>query len=56
VTIFYTEGAPEQLPMLSKREVAELLLDRILVRLDSRGAAPEAAVEEALTPTTEATT
>jgi phosphopantothenoylcysteine decarboxylase/phosphopantothenate--cysteine ligase len=56
VTIFYTEGASEQLPMLSKREVAELLLDRILVRLDSRGAAPEAAVEEALTPTTEATT
>ena len=56
VTIFYTEGAPEQLPMLSKREVAELLLDRILIRLDSRGAAPEAAVEEALTPTTEATT
>ena len=61
VTIFYTEGAPEQLPMLSKREVAELLLDRILIRLDSRGAAPEAAdpgaaAEEAPTPTTEATT
>lgn len=56
VTIFYTAGAPEQLPMLSKREVAELLLDRILIRLDSRGAAPEAAAEEAFTPTTEAAT
>ncbi|MGD0861233.1 MAG: bifunctional phosphopantothenoylcysteine decarboxylase/phosphopantothenate synthase [Candidatus Limnocylindrales bacterium] len=42
VTIYYPEGAPEQLPMLTKREVAELLLDRILIRLDSRGAAREA--------------
>jgi phosphopantothenoylcysteine decarboxylase / phosphopantothenate---cysteine ligase len=38
VTIYYPEGAPEQLPMLTKREVAELLLDRILIRLDSRNA------------------
>jgi len=42
VTIYYPEGAPEQLPMLSKREVAELLLDRILIRLDSRGTTQEA--------------
>jgi phosphopantothenoylcysteine decarboxylase/phosphopantothenate--cysteine ligase len=41
VTIYYPEGAPEQLPMLSKREVAELLLDRIIIRLDSRGTATE---------------
>ena len=47
VTIYSPEGAPEQLPLLSKREVAELLLDRILIRLDSRGAAPEAVPEEA---------
>ncbi len=56
VTIFYTDGAPEQLPMLSKREVAELLLDRILIRLDSRETDPGAAAEEAPTATTEATT
>ena len=41
MTIYYPEGAPEQLPMLSKREVAELLLDRILIRLDSRETAQE---------------
>ena len=45
VTIYYPEGAPEELPMLSKREVAELLLDRILIRLDSRGNAPEPAAD-----------
>jgi phosphopantothenoylcysteine decarboxylase/phosphopantothenate--cysteine ligase len=56
VTIYYPKGAPEQLPMLSKREVAELLLDRILIRVDSREAAPEAATEEAPTPTTETAT
>jgi phosphopantothenoylcysteine decarboxylase/phosphopantothenate--cysteine ligase len=43
VTIYYPEGAPEQLPMLTKREVAELLLDRILIRLDSRETSPEPA-------------
>jgi phosphopantothenoylcysteine decarboxylase/phosphopantothenate--cysteine ligase len=41
VTIYYPEGAPEQLPMLTKREVAELLLDRILIRLDSRDTAQD---------------
>jgi len=45
VTIYYPEGAPEQLPMLSKREVAELLLDRILIRLDSRETARETGSE-----------
>jgi phosphopantothenoylcysteine decarboxylase/phosphopantothenate--cysteine ligase len=47
VTIYYPEGAPEQLPMLSKREVAELLLDRILIRLDSRAFAHESPAEPA---------
>ena len=47
VTIYYAEGSPEQLPMLSKREVAELLLDRILIRLDSREANPETGPEQA---------
>ena len=41
VTIYYPAGSPEDLPMLSKREVAELLLDRIVIRLDSRNATPE---------------
>jgi phosphopantothenoylcysteine decarboxylase/phosphopantothenate--cysteine ligase len=36
VIIYYPDGAPENLPMLTKREVAELILDRILIRLDSR--------------------
>jgi phosphopantothenoylcysteine decarboxylase/phosphopantothenate--cysteine ligase len=47
VTIYYPEGAPEELPLLSKREVAELLLDRILIRLDAR---PQAQGSEATTP------
>jgi phosphopantothenoylcysteine decarboxylase / phosphopantothenate---cysteine ligase len=47
VTIYYPEGAPEQLPMLSKREVAELLLDRILIRLDSRAQTQDAATAPA---------
>jgi phosphopantothenoylcysteine decarboxylase/phosphopantothenate--cysteine ligase len=46
VTIYYPDGAPEQLPMLSKREVAELLLDRILIRIDSRAAGQEPAPDE----------
>jgi phosphopantothenoylcysteine decarboxylase/phosphopantothenate--cysteine ligase len=33
VTIYSTDAAPEELPLLSKREVAELLLDRVVVRL-----------------------
>ncbi len=33
VTIYTTEASPEELPLLSKREVAELLLDRVVIRL-----------------------
>jgi phosphopantothenoylcysteine decarboxylase/phosphopantothenate--cysteine ligase len=33
VTIYSTDGSPEELPLMSKREVAELLLDRVVVRL-----------------------
>ena len=33
VTIFSNDAQPEELPQLSKREVAELLLDRVVVRL-----------------------
>jgi phosphopantothenoylcysteine decarboxylase/phosphopantothenate--cysteine ligase len=43
VTIYSIDAAPEELPLLPKREVAELLLDRVVVRLaDSQAqAAPE---------------
>lgn len=53
VTIYATDAPPEQLPMLSKREVAELLLDRVVVRLggtvrpDTAGAADNAPNPEA---------
>jgi phosphopantothenoylcysteine decarboxylase/phosphopantothenate--cysteine ligase len=40
VTIYSVDGPPEELPLLPKREVAELLLDRILLRLDTRDNAP----------------
>ncbi|MFI5259298.1 MAG: bifunctional phosphopantothenoylcysteine decarboxylase/phosphopantothenate--cysteine ligase CoaBC [Candidatus Limnocylindrales bacterium] len=33
VTIYSNDAPPEQLPLLSKREVAELLLDRVVVRV-----------------------
>ncbi|MGA2512561.1 MAG: bifunctional phosphopantothenoylcysteine decarboxylase/phosphopantothenate synthase [Candidatus Limnocylindrales bacterium] len=33
VTIYSVDAPPEELPLLPKREVAELLLDRVLVRL-----------------------
>jgi phosphopantothenoylcysteine decarboxylase/phosphopantothenate--cysteine ligase len=35
VTIYSMDAPPEALPLLSKREVAELLLDRVVVRLAS---------------------
>ena len=35
VTIYSMDAPPEELPLLSKREVAELLLDRVVVRLAS---------------------
>jgi phosphopantothenoylcysteine decarboxylase/phosphopantothenate--cysteine ligase len=45
VTIYSTDAPPEDLPLLSKREVAELLLDRVVVRLaaSASGAASGAA-------------
>ncbi len=39
VTIYSNDGPPEELPLLTKREVAELLLDRVVVRWRSRPAA-----------------
>jgi phosphopantothenoylcysteine decarboxylase/phosphopantothenate--cysteine ligase len=33
VTIYSIDGSPEELPLMSKREVAELLLDRVVTRL-----------------------
>ncbi len=41
VTIYAPDAAPEALPLLSKREVADSLLDRIAVRLGVRESAPE---------------
>jgi phosphopantothenoylcysteine decarboxylase / phosphopantothenate---cysteine ligase len=52
VIIYYPDAAPENLPMLTKREVAELILDRILIRLDSRVPADGEATAER--PATEA--
>jgi phosphopantothenoylcysteine decarboxylase/phosphopantothenate--cysteine ligase len=46
VTIYAVGSPPEELPMLSKREVAELLLDRVLVRLSGHPAAAAAAEGE----------
>ena len=40
VTIYAADGPPEELPLMSKRQVAELLLDRVVVRLNAR--VPEA--------------
>jgi phosphopantothenoylcysteine decarboxylase/phosphopantothenate--cysteine ligase len=43
VTIYSSDGSPEELPLMSKREVAEFLLDRVGVRLAdivSESAAP----------------
>jgi len=42
--------------VMVQREVAERLLDRILIRFASREVAPEAAAEVAPMPTTEAAT
>jgi phosphopantothenoylcysteine decarboxylase/phosphopantothenate--cysteine ligase len=46
VTIYSMDGSPEELPLMTKREVAELLLDRVVRRLtavDSQNPAPEEA-------------
>jgi phosphopantothenoylcysteine decarboxylase/phosphopantothenate--cysteine ligase len=39
VTIFAADGSRDELPLLSKREVAERLLDRVALALDGRDAA-----------------
>jgi hypothetical protein len=39
VTLFAPESAPEAWPLLSKREVADRLLDRVVAALDDRDAA-----------------
>jgi phosphopantothenoylcysteine decarboxylase/phosphopantothenate--cysteine ligase len=44
VTIYSVDAQPEELPLLSKREVAVLLLDRVVVRL-AAAASAAAAVE-----------
>ena len=52
VTIYATDMSPEALPLQTKREVAELLLDRVVVRL----AATEPATAPATAPATEPAT
>jgi phosphopantothenoylcysteine decarboxylase / phosphopantothenate---cysteine ligase len=47
VTILDRGGAVEQLPMLSKREVADRILDRVAHALDARDAAAQTAGERA---------
>lgn len=42
VTIYSIDAAPEELPLMTKREVAELLLDRVVVRLQAMAAAQAA--------------
>ncbi len=46
VTVFYPDSPSEDLPMLAKREVAELILDRILIRLEARVPADDAEAAE----------
>ncbi len=41
VTILAADGTEEALPLLPKREVAERILDRVVVALDARGAAAQ---------------
>jgi phosphopantothenoylcysteine decarboxylase/phosphopantothenate--cysteine ligase len=52
VTILTADGSREELPMLSKREVAERLLDRVAVALDARDAArqTDATIERSREP------
>jgi phosphopantothenoylcysteine decarboxylase/phosphopantothenate--cysteine ligase len=42
VTIYSVDGTPEELPLLTKRKVAELLLDRVVLRLAAAVAASAA--------------
>jgi phosphopantothenoylcysteine decarboxylase/phosphopantothenate--cysteine ligase len=47
VTIYAVETPPEELPMLTKRAVAELLLDRVVVRLTADVGTAQPAVSAA---------
>ena len=42
VTFYSIDAAPEELPLMTKREVAELLLDRVVIRLQAMAAAQAA--------------
>ena len=53
VIIYYPDAPSEDLPMLSKREVAELILDRVVIRIDDREAARQA---DAASPSSEIAT
>ena len=46
VTIFDRSGGADALPMLSKREVADRILDRVAVALDARDASAQTADEQ----------
>jgi len=50
VTIYSIDLAPEELPLMSKREVAELLLDRVVIRLQARTAGQATVNAQAPTP------
>jgi len=43
VTLFDRSGSKEELPMLSKREVADRILDRVAAALDDRDAGAQTA-------------
>jgi phosphopantothenoylcysteine decarboxylase / phosphopantothenate---cysteine ligase len=47
VTLFDRDGSRQELPMLSKREVADRLLDRVAAVLDGRGAGAQTAPVQA---------
>ena len=46
VTILDRAGSIDQMPMLSKREVADRILDRVARALDARDAAAQTSVTE----------
>jgi phosphopantothenoylcysteine decarboxylase/phosphopantothenate--cysteine ligase len=50
VTIFSAEAPPEELPLMTKREVSELLLDRIVIRLAAAASGPASGLASGGTP------
>ena len=50
VTILSARGERDELPLLSKREVADRLLDRVARSLDDRDAAPQTGPMSEITP------